>query len=49
MAKKRDHKIMITDEAIHKVNEANSLKDLQKAADIFLKNSYNVGIDYEDR
>ena len=31
MAKKRDHKIMITD-----------------AADYFLKNCYNVGINYEN-
>ena len=58
MAKKRDHKIKKYDfgkaitlfnEAVDKNNKANNLKALQDAADYFLKNSYNVGIDYDNR
>lgn len=97
MAKKRNHKIMITDEAINKIpriryrdipeseydnlwdlaknvlkiskeekydlkkaialfneavdknNKAEKLKDLQNAADYFLKNCYNAGIGYDNR
>ena len=30
-------------------NMASNLKGLQEAADYFLKNSYNVGIDYGNR
>lgn len=35
-------------EAVDKNNKANNLKDLQDAADYFLKNSYNVGVDYDN-
>lgn len=41
--------IALFNEAIDKNNEAEKLKDLQNAADYFLKNSYNVGIDYDNR
>ena len=41
--------ITLFNEAVDKNNKANNLKDLQDAADYFLKNSYNVGIDYENR
>ena len=36
-------------EAVDKNNEANNLKDLQYAADYFLKNCYNIGIEYDNR
>jgi hypothetical protein len=36
-------------EAVKKNNDAKDLKDLQEAADYFLKNSYNVGICYDNR
>ena len=32
-----------------KLAEARDLKDLQKAADYFLKNSHIAGIDYDNR
>jgi hypothetical protein len=35
--------------AINLNNEAKNLKDLQNAADYFLKNCYRVGVDYDDR
>lgn len=41
--------ITLFNEAVDKNNKANNLKDLQDAADYFLKNSYNVGIDYDNR
>lgn len=41
--------ITLFNEAVDKNNNANNLKDLQDAADYFLKNSYNVGIDYDNR
>lgn len=41
--------IALFNEAVDKNNKANSLKNLQDAADHFLKNSYNVGIDYDNR
>lgn len=41
--------IALFNEAADKNNKAEKLKDLQKAADYFLKNSYNVGIDYDNR
>ncbi len=50
-SKKYDLKKAITlfNTAVDKNNEAEKLKDLQNAADYFLKNSYNVGIDYDNR
>ena len=36
-------------EAVDRNNGAKSLKDLQDAADYFLKNCYNIGIEYENR
>lgn len=49
--KKYDLKKAITlfNEAVNKNNEAKKLKDFQNAADYFLKNSYHVGIDYDNR
>ena len=49
--KKYDFKkaIVLFNEAVDKNNKANNLKDLQDAADYFLKNSYNIGIDYDNR
>lgn len=41
--------ITLFNEAVDENNKANNLKDLQDAADYFLKNSYNVGIDYDNR
>lgn len=40
--------IALFNEAVDKNNDAEKLKDLQNAADYFLKNSYNVGIDYDN-
>ena len=34
---------------VYKNNEAKNLKDFKDAADYFLKNSYNVDIDYDNR
>lgn len=49
--KKYDFKkaIALFNEAVDKNNAADNLKDLQAAADYFLKNSYNIGIDYDNR
>lgn len=33
---------------VNKNNKAEKLKDLQAAADYFLKNSYNVGMNYDN-
>ncbi len=41
--------IVLFNDAVDKNNEAEKLKDLQNAADYFLKNSYNVGLDYDNR
>jgi hypothetical protein len=41
--------IVLFNEAVNKNNDAKDLKDLQDAADYFLKNSYNVGICYDNR
>ena len=49
--KKYDFKkaIVLFNEAVDKSNEADNLGDLQDAANYFLKKSYEVGIDYDDR
>lgn len=39
----------LLNEAIDLNNKAQNLKDLQETADYFLKNCYNVGINYENR
>lgn len=41
--------IILFNEAVDKNNKADNLKDLQDAADYFFKNSYNIGIDYDNR
>jgi proteasome lid subunit RPN8/RPN11 len=41
--------IVLFNNAVEKNNYAKDLKDLQDAADYFLKNSYNVGIYYDNR
>ena len=41
--------VNLFNQAVDKNNEAKKLKDFQDAADYFLKNSYNVGIDYDNR
>lgn len=41
--------VHLFNEAVEKNNKANNLKDLQDAADYFLKNSYNAGIGYDNR
>jgi hypothetical protein len=41
--------VKLLNEAISINNEAESLKDLQRAADYFLKNCHSVGINYDDR
>ncbi len=41
--------VALFNEAVDKNNRANNLKDLQDAAAYFLKNSYNIGIDYDNR
>ena len=41
--------IILFNESVDKNNEAENLKDLQNAANYFLKNSYMVGIDYDNR
>lgn len=41
--------VNLFNQAVDKNNEAKNLKDLQNAADYFLKNCYNVGIDYDNR
>ncbi len=40
--------VALFNEAVDKNNKATNLKDLQNAADYFLKNSYNIGIDYDN-
>jgi tetratricopeptide (TPR) repeat protein len=40
--------VNLLNEAIDLNNKSKKLKDLQKAADYFLKNSYKVGIKYDD-
>lgn len=41
--------VALLNEAISMHNEAKNLKDLQDAADNFLRNSFSVGITYDDR
>ncbi len=41
--------VALFNEAVNSNNEARDLKNLQKAADQFLKNCYMVGIDYDNR
>lgn len=41
--------IILFNESVDKNNEEENLKDLQNAANYFLKNSYMVGIDYDNR
>ena len=41
--------VNLFNQAVDKNNEAKNLNDLQNAADYFLKNCYNVGIDYDNR
>lgn len=41
--------VRLFNEAVDKNNIATNLNGLQEAADYFLKNSYNVGIDYGNR
>ncbi len=41
--------VALFNEAVSENNEAGDLKGLQKAADLFLKNCYMVGIDYDNR
>lgn len=40
---------MLFNDAVDWNNVAKNIKDLQKAADSFLKNCYNAGIKYEKR
>ena len=39
--------VVLLNEAIDLNSKAKNIKDLQEAADYFLKNCYNVGINYE--
>ncbi len=41
--------VALFNEAVNENNEAGDLKGLQKAADLFLRNCYMVGIDYDNR
>ena len=41
--------VVLLNEAIDLNNKAKNIRDLQEAADYFLKNCYNVGINYENR
>ena len=41
--------VILLNEAVDLNNKAKNIKDLQDAADYFLKNYYNVGINYEKR
>ena len=41
--------VILLNEAVDSNNKAKNIKDLQGAADYFLKNCYNVGINYEKR
>lgn len=40
--------VLLFNEAVDLNNKAQNIKDLQKAADYFLKSCYNVGINYEN-
>jgi len=44
-----ENAIALFNEAVSMSNEARNLKDLQKAADYFLRNCYSVGIEYDNR
>ena len=41
--------VILLNEAVDLNNKAKNIKDLQEAADYFLKNCYNIGINYEIR
>ena len=41
--------VILLNEAVDLNNKAKNINDLQDAADYFLKNCYNVGINYEKR
>ena len=41
--------VVLLNEAIDLNNKAKNIRDLQDAADYFLKNCYNVGLNYENR
>lgn len=41
--------VILLNEAVDMNNKAKDIKDLQKAADYFLRNCYNIGINYEIR
>ena len=41
--------VELFNEAVDMHNKANDLKDLQDAADHFLKNSYKCGVTYDNR
>lgn len=41
--------VILLNEAVDRNNQAKNIKDLQDAADYFLKSCYNVGINYELR
>ena len=41
--------VLLLNDAVDLNNKANSIKDLQDAADYFLNNCHSVGIDYENR
>lgn len=41
--------VILLNEAVDLNNKAKNIKDLQDATDYFLKNCYNVGINYENR
>ena len=41
--------VVLLNEAIDLNNKAKNIRDLQEAADYFLKNCYNVGVNYENR
>ena len=41
--------VILLNEAIDLNNKAKNIKDLQDAADYFLKNCYNVGVNYGNR
>ncbi len=41
--------VILFNDAVDQNNAAKNIKDLQNAADYFLKNCYNTGINYEYR